>query len=131
MTNRKDGSATQTDAGIVESKNGRPAHNRGSRHRTWVNWALAILTAPAAVLVRLFALGAVMSLDQCTDHPCRHLGPNEFVFGVLYDGAVVVAILTIGLSFFTAKRRRGILVPLCGLGLLAVDVAVLAASVTQ
>jgi hypothetical protein len=44
----------------------------------------------------------------------------------LYYGAPVVAGVTIFASFFTANRRRGIIVPLCGWGLLAADVALLA-----
>lgn len=103
----------------------------GSRRRTVLNWVLALLTVPGAVVVRLFALGAVTSLDQCNDHPCRNTGPSDFVFGLLYDGAIVVALATIAVSFFTAKRRRGILVPLCGLALLAIDVAVLTISFKQ
>jgi hypothetical protein len=37
-----------------------------------------------------------------------------------------VAALTIFVSFFTAKRRYGIVVPLCGWALLAADVGLLA-----
>jgi hypothetical protein len=98
------------------------------RRRTWVNWTLALLTVPAAGLVMLLWFGAVMGSAGCSDHPCRHQGPGEFWFGVLYYGAPVVAVLTIAVSFYTAPRERGILVPLSGLALLAAGVAVLAIS---
>jgi hypothetical protein len=108
-----------------------PADNRGRRSRTWVNWTLALLTVPGAALVLLFGFGAVMSTAGCSDHQCRHQGPSDFAFGVLFYGAPVVAVLTIAISFYTATRERGILVPLCGWALLAADLAVLAATFRQ
>jgi sporulation protein YlmC with PRC-barrel domain len=98
------------------------------RRRLWVNWTLALLTVPAAGLVMLLWLGAVMGTAGCIDNPCRHQGPDESWFGVLYYGAPVVAAVTIALSFYTASRVRGIVVPLGGLLLLAADVAILAIS---
>jgi hypothetical protein len=53
------------------------------------------------------------------------------MFGVLFYGAPVVAVLTIAISLHTATRKRGILVPLCGWALLAADLAVLAISFRQ
>ena len=47
---------------------------------------------------------------------------------MLFYGAPVVAVLTIILSFFTARRRWGLAVPLCALALLAVDGIALAVS---
>ncbi|OBI41185.1 hypothetical protein A5707_07910 [Mycobacterium kyorinense] len=110
--------AAQSDAG------------RG-RLRVWVNWVLALLTVPAAAAVLIFTLGAVMSTAACSDQQCPNLGPNGISFGVLFYGAPVVAALTIVISFFTARRRWGIVVPVIALALLVIDIAIVAATVVQ
>ncbi|MGZ4583521.1 MAG: hypothetical protein ACXVYI_04040 [Mycobacterium sp.] len=109
-----------------------PAHGgiRGRNAWPWVNWGLALTTVPAAAIVMLFALGAVMSTDGCSDHNCPDLGRGGIDFGVAFYGAPVVAFVVIVISFFTAKRRGGIAVPLCGWALLVADVAWMAASVS-
>ena len=103
------------------------------RHRgdvwPWVNWGLALTTVPAAAIVMLFALGAVMSTDSCNDRNCPNLGHGAIDFGVAFYGAPVVAFVVIVMSFLTAKRRAGIAVPLCGWALLVADVAFMAAAV--
>src|ERR1700761_3223144 len=104
---------------------------RGSRVWPWVNWGLAITTAVAAAFTMLFAIGAVMSTAACADKPCPNLGHGGIGFGVAFYGAPVVALAVIVLSFFTAKRTAGIVVPLCGLALLVADVVVIAATVAQ
>ncbi|MGA8249119.1 MAG: hypothetical protein WBW75_26825 [Mycobacterium sp.] len=96
----------------------------------WVNWGLALTTVPSAAIVMLFALGAVMSTDACTDHSCPGLG-RGIDFGVAFYGAPAVALVVIFVSFFTAKRRGGIAVPLCGWALLVADVAIMAATVAR
>lgn len=107
-------------------------HHSGDRPvRPWVNWGLALSTVPAAAIVMLFALGAVMSTDGCTDRSCPHLGRGGIDFGVAFYGAPVVAFIVLLLSFFTAKRRGGIAVPLCGWALLVADVALMAATVAS
>ena len=119
----------ETGAMMVTVKNDNdqsPAVNH--RRHVWLNWTLALLTVPGAALVMLLWFGAVMGSAGCSDVPCRHQGPDEFFFGVLVYGAPVVAVLTIGVTFFTATRRRGILVPLCGWALLAADVMLLVIS---
>jgi hypothetical protein len=103
-------------------------HAAHRRRRLWVNWTLALLTVPAAGLVMVLWLVAVMGSAGCGDLPCRHQGPDEAWFGVLYYGAPVIAALTVAISFYTAPRMRGLVVPLVGLVLLAADVAVLAIS---
>ncbi|MGV9800829.1 hypothetical protein ACWDTP_22545 [Mycobacterium sp. NPDC003449] len=102
-----------------------PSHTR-RRRRLIVNWVLAILTVPAAVAVYLTGMAAVMSLAGCTGEPvCSDKGPGEFWFGILFYGAPVVPIVTIAVSIVTARLRRGIVVPLVALALLAIDFAVL------
>ena len=93
--------------------------------RFWLNWVLAVLTIVGAALVMIVAMGAVMSTAGCSTAECPDLGPSGFVFGVLYYGAPAIAALTILVSLFTARRRRGFVVPLVGWGLLAADVLAL------
>lgn len=101
-----------------------------SKTRTWVNWVAALLTVPGAAIVMLFALGAVMSTDSCTQSRCPNLG-GGIDFDLLFYGPPVIALLVIVTSVFTARRRGGIAVPLCGWALLIADVAVLAIAVAQ
>jgi hypothetical protein len=77
----------------------------------------ALTAAPAAVLVMNFALNLGSS------GPLLHA---PMLFDVLYHGAAVVAGVMIFLSFFTASRPRGFVVPLFGWCLLVADVAILA-----
>ncbi|MCV7383658.1 hypothetical protein [Mycolicibacter longobardus] len=104
-----------------------PVPVAGSDHRArlWVNWASALLTAAGAALVMVFATGAVMSTAACSTAACPDLGPSGAVFGVLYYGAPVIAALTILISFWTAGRRRGFLVPVGGWALLMLDLLAL------
>ncbi|GAB4902761.1 hypothetical protein BB736_002260 [Mycobacterium avium subsp. hominissuis] len=116
-------------AGAVAS--GRPRRPGGRNVWPWVNWGLALATVPAAAIVMLFALGAVMSTDGCSDRSCPNLGHGGIDFGVAFYGAPAVAVVVIIVSFLTAKRRGGIAVPLCGWALLIADVALMAASVSS
>lgn len=86
---------------------------------------MALSTALGAVAVQLFAMGAVMSTAACSNPNCPK--PSGFVYGLLTYGAPVVAVVAIVLSFVTAGRRRGFLVPVIAWVLLVIDVAVLAA----
>lgn len=101
-----------------------PTHGRA--RRGVVNWILAALTVPAAALVMIFAVGAAMSMAACSTAQCPDLGPDGVVYGVLFYGAPVIAGLTIIASFFTALRRRGWIVPVVALALLAADFATIA-----
>ncbi|ORV57658.1 hypothetical protein AWC03_15505 [Mycobacterium europaeum] len=119
------GSGTSTATG--------PGQGGSGRERNvwpWVNWGLALATVPAAAIVMLFALGAVMSTDGCADRSCPNLGHGGINFGVAFYGAPAVAVVVIVISLFTAKRRGGIAVPLCGWALLIADVGLMAASVS-
>lgn len=91
--------------------------------RAWVNWALALLTVPAALVVVVLAVGAAVSVAACSGAQCPNLGPHGLLYGVLLYGAPAVSVLTIVVSFFTAKLRLGLLVPLCALALLLADIA--------
>jgi len=100
-----------------------PTVRDGTRGRNvwpWVNWGLALSTVPAAAIVMLFALGAVMSTDGCRDRSCPNLGRGGIDFGVAFYGAPVVAVVA-----------GGIAVPLCGWALLIADVALMAAAVSS
>jgi hypothetical protein len=103
----------------------------GGPTRAPINWVLALLTVPGAAIVMLFALGAVMSTDACSDRQCPHLGFASADFNTLFFGAPAVAAAVIVLSFFTAKRPKGVAVPLIGWALLVADVAMLAFTVSQ
>jgi hypothetical protein len=105
--------------------------DRSNRLRFWVNWALALLTVVGAGVVMVYALGAVMSTAACSDKQCPKLGPNGISFDVLFYGAPVVAAVTIVVSFFTAQRRWGFVVPLVALALLIGDITTLAVTVAQ
>ncbi len=109
-----------------------PPGDRGPGRNAWpwVNWGLALATVPAAAIVMLFALGAVMSTDGCSDRTCQNLGRGGIDFGVAFYGAPIVAFAVIVVSFFTAKRRGGIAVPLIGWALLVLDVVLMAAAVS-
>jgi hypothetical protein len=98
----------------------------GRGRRGLVNWVLALLTVPAAALIMIFAVGAVMSIAACSAPHCPDLGPDGLVYGILLYGAPVVAGLTVLASFFTAFRPRGFVVPLIGLALLLADFAAIA-----
>ena len=50
---------------------------------------------------------------------------------MLFYGAPVVAALTLIVSFFTAQRRWGIVVPVVALALLVADITILAVTVAQ
>jgi len=95
-----------------------------------VNWVLALSLLAAAPIVMLFALGGVMSAHSCSHRGCPNFGHGEFDFNLAFYGAPAVAAVVIALSFFTAKHRAGIIVPLCGWALLIVDVALMAITVS-
>ncbi len=103
-----------------------PVPARLPRDWTWLNWVLTLLTAPAAVLVMMLALGAALNTTGCNGVGCPDIGAIGSLFNVLFYGAAVIAGMTMLGSFFTGTRPMGLLVPLAGWTLLAADVAALA-----
>jgi hypothetical protein len=99
--------------------------------RLWMNWALALLTVLGAGVVMAVAMGAVMSTAACSDKACPNLGPDGISFNTLFYGAPVLAVLTIVVSFFTARRRWGFVVPVSALALMIADITILAVTVAQ
>ena len=101
------------------------------RVRLWVNWALALLTVVGAGISMAVALGAVMSTAACSDKACPNLGPKGISFDTLFYGAPLVAAVTVVISFFTARRRWGFVIPVVAIALLIADIAILATTVAQ
>ena len=79
--------------------------------RTAVNWILAILSAPGALAVVVYAYLQVLGTAGCSSGTCTEFGPNETVFGLIEYGTPAVAAVAVGLSFLTARHRYGIAVP--------------------
>ncbi len=100
--------------------------DRSRRARLWGNWILALSTVLGAAAAQLFAMGAVMSTAACSTPDCPK--PSGLVYTLLTYGPPVIAVVTIVVSFFTAGRRRGFVVPLVAWLLIIVDVALLAAT---
>ena len=94
--------------------------------RTTLNWVLALLTIPGAIAVVAYSYLQVLSTASCTLGTCTRVGPGEDVFGLIMYGTPVVAAAAIALSFFTARRPRGFLVPLIAWAILVIAAAILA-----
>ncbi len=102
-----------------------------SRVRLWVTWVLALLTIPAAAIVLVFAFGAVMSTAACSGKECSNIGPSWLSPDLVFYGTPIVALAAIIITFFTARRRWGIAVPLIALALLGAEIAVVATTVAR
>ena len=95
-----------------------------------LNWILALATIPGAVAVVVFLYVQVLGTAGCNDQPCPRQGPGELGFTLIQYGAPVVAVVAVVLSFFTARRRGGIVVPALAWLLLIAAFVVLAFSFT-
>jgi hypothetical protein len=106
-----------------------PADSTKSPTRTGraaLNWTFALLTIPGAVGVVILSYLQVLSTASCTERACDKFGPGEFVFGLIMYGTPAIPVVAVALSFFTARRARGFLVPAiawAALGLAAVVLA--------
>lgn len=76
-----------------------------------VNWVLALATLPGAVVVVVFLYMQILGTAGCNSQPCPREGPGELGFTLIQYGVPAVAVVAVVLSFFTARRRGGILVP--------------------
>jgi hypothetical protein len=101
-----------------------------SRTGRIVNWVLALATLPGAVVVVVFLYMQIMGTAGCNHQPCPRQGPGELGFTLIQYGAPAVAVAAVVLSFFTARRRGGILVPLVAWLLLIAAFVVLVVSFT-
>lgn len=131
--NQEKGDVKIGDAALVrDAESATPSNpDRSRRFSLWVNWALALLTVVGAGIVMAVALGAVMSTAACSDKACPNIGPAGISFDVLFYGAPVLAALTVIVSFFTAKRRWGFVIPVSALALMIADIAIIAVTVAQ
>src|SRR6185312_12636419 len=94
------------------------------------NWALALATVPGAIAVVVFLYMQILGTAGCNKQPCPREGPGELGFTLIQYGAPAVAVVTVVLSFFTARRRNGILVPVVAWLLLIAAFVVLVFSFT-
>ena len=87
-----------------------------TRHGNAVlNWVLALTTLLGAAAVVIYAFVQVMATAGCAAHEaCPRPGSGEAGFTVIVYGAPLVAAATVALSFFTARKRNGIWVPVGG-----------------
>ena len=100
--------------------------SRGSGKQAVVNWGLALSTIIGALLIEAYAFMRVMGTAACSDRTCAHEGPGNFGFGLITYGAPVVAVVTIAISWVTARRPRGWVVPAVAWALLIIAFIVLA-----
>ena len=116
---------SEVQAGAITQHDDAEAQGAEHRRRTVINWVLAGLTVPGALAIILYQYAQVLATAGCSEHTCAKLGPSPFVFGLIEYGAPVVAVLTVALSFVTARTRRGIVVPLIAWALLIAGFVVL------
>lgn len=94
------------------------------------NWVLALATVPGAIAVVVFLYMQILGTAGCNKQPCPRQGPGELGFTLIQYGAPVVAVVAVVLSFFTARRRGGFVVPVVAWLLLIAAFVVLAFSFT-
>lgn len=93
--------------------------SKASKPSAVLNWTLALATLLGAAAVLIFAYVQVLGSAGCSPQTCPHVGPGETGFSLIVRGAPVASIIAIGLSFFTAQRRFGFVVPLVAWTILA------------
>jgi hypothetical protein len=100
------------------------------RTRRIATWVLALATVPGAIAVVVFLYMQIMGTAGCNHQACPRQGPGELGFTMIQYGAPAVAVIAVTLSFFTARRRGGILVPVVAWLLLIAAFVVLIFSFT-
>jgi hypothetical protein len=106
---------TGADARVNRSRVGTPV----------LNWILAFSTLLGAAAVVIYAYLQVLGSAGCSAQTCPRLGPGELGYTLIIYGAPTVAVLTILVSFFTARRAHGVLLPIAAWILLLVAAVVL------
>jgi hypothetical protein len=101
-------------------------NSTGTRPST--NWILALLTLPGAAAVVSFMYVKILGTAACSGQNCPHMGTGPVGFTLIQYGAPAVAVIAVAMSFFTARRPRGILVPVVAWVLLIAAAAVIAFS---
>jgi len=117
-------------AAIMTAVDRQPGTDELGRAGHITNWVLALATVPGAIAVVVFLYMQIMGTAGCNHQPCPRTGPGELGFTLIQYGAPAVAVVAVVLSFFTAHRRGGILVPVVAWLLLIVAFVVLAFSFT-
>lgn len=100
-----------------------PTSNDHPTARKTVNWVLAAATVPAAIVIVALTYVKIMGTAGCTTPDCPTL--SETSFTLLQFGVPAVALLTVVASFFTARRRHGVWVPIIAWVLLIIAAAAL------
>ena len=118
-------SASSTENSCETSNGAHDALQRRHTTRSVINWVLALLTAPGAAAVVAASYIHVLGSAGCSPDACGRLGPGPVPFAVITDGAPVIAVAAIALSFLTARHRFGIVVPVIAWILLAAGLIVL------
>jgi len=91
-----------------------------------LNWVLALTTLLGAAGVVALAYLEVLGTAGCgADQDCPRPGFGETGFTLIVYGAPAVAAGTVALSFLTARKRNGILVPIGGWLLILLAVVIL------
>jgi hypothetical protein len=108
----------------------RQGTDEAGRAQRITNWILALATVPGAIAVVVFLYIQIMGTAGCNHQPCPRQGPGELGFVLIQYGAPAVAVVAVALSFFTARRRGGFIVPAVAWLLLIAAVVVLAFSFT-
>lgn len=94
---------------VTENRSGTEADASPAQRR--IHWIAALLTIIGAAAAEIVAYGLTLGTAACTDHSCPHLALADVAYGPVVYGAPVVAIVAIALSFITARKRWGWVVP--------------------
>jgi hypothetical protein len=108
----------------------RPSAGYAATMGRTANWVLALATVPGAIAVVVFLYMQILGTAGCNKQPCPREGPGELGFTLIQYGAPAVAVIAVVLSFFTARRPGGIIVPVVAWLLLIAAFVVLVFSFT-
>lgn len=92
--------------------------------RPTANLPVSRILNTAAVVI--FAYVSVLGTAGCSNQTCPRLGPGEVGFTLIVYGAPIGALAAVAASIVTARRRRGILVPIAAWLLLIAGFVMLA-----